>query len=155
MNCIKIPSEDFIFIGEKIESMANKYVFGPMHMTLSSMRILGYINGKKITTAKELILLTGKSKSNITQRLNILEKNNLITRAKKNAHKDKRETFIKITPQGKSKVKQAFKKIEQFHISKEQFFTKKEIESHIKFMKKLSFFLDKEESKLNQFFNKQ
>jgi len=153
MKCIQIPSEDFIFIGEKIESMANKYIFQPMGMSLSAMRILGYINNRKNTTAKELIYLTGKSKSNITQRLNVLEKNELITRTKNSQSKDQRETFIKITLQGKSKVKEAMKKIEKFHLSKEQFFTQKEIESHIKFMNKLSYFLDKEEAKLNQIFN--
>lgn len=155
MKCIHIPSEDFIFIGEKIESMANKYIFKPMDMSLSSMRVLSYINNKKTTTAKELIMLTGKSKSNITQRLNILEKNGLIIRSKDKNNKDHRETFLKITSEGKSKVKEAIRKIEKFHISKEKFFTKKEIESHIKFMKKLSLFLDREEAKLNQFFNKQ
>lgn len=153
MKCIQIPSEDFIFIGEKIESMANKYIFLPMNMSLSAMRILGYINGKKKTTATELIHLTGKSKSNITQRLNVLEKNGLIKRLKSEDSKDKRETFIKITPKGKTRVKEATKKIEKFHLSKENFFTKKEIENHIKFMNKLSCFLDKEEAKLNQIFN--
>lgn len=153
MKCIQIPSEDFIFIGEKIESMANKYIFLPMDMSLSAMRILGYINGKKKTTATELIRLTGKSKSNITQRLHILEKKGLIIRTKDIQNKDQRETFIEITPKGKTKVKEASKKIEKFHLSKEKFFTKKEIENHIKFMNKLSCFLDKEEVKLNQIFN--
>lgn len=154
MKCIKIPSEDFIFVGEKIESMANKYIFNPMGLSMSSMRILSYLQNKKITTAKELIQLTGKSKSNITQRLNTLEKNGLIIRDKDLESKDKRETFLKITSLGKNKIKEAMKKIEKFHLSKEKFFTKKEIESHIQFMKKLIIFLDKEEAQLKDVFNK-
>ncbi|KKP68831.1 MAG: hypothetical protein UR66_C0003G0096 [Candidatus Moranbacteria bacterium GW2011_GWE1_35_17] len=154
MKCIKIPSEDFIFIGEKIESMANKCIFHPMGLSLSSMRILSYLHNKKVTTAKELLILTGKSKSNITQRLNILEKNGLITRDKSLQSKDRRETLLKITSLGKSRVKEAFNKVEKFHLSKEKYFTKKEIEEHIKFMHKLTIFLNKEEAKLKNVFNK-
>ncbi len=154
MKCIKIPSEDFIFIGEKIESMANKYVFHPMGLTLSSMRILSYLENKEVTTAKELIFLTGKSKSNITQRLNILEKNKLITKDKAPRNKDQREIFLKITPLGKRKLREAFEKVKQLHLAKENFFTPKEIQEHIKFMKKLSIFLDKEDTKLKKIFNK-
>lgn len=154
MKCIKLPSEDFIFIGEKIESMANKHIFAPMNTTLSSMRLLGYINSQKNTTAKMLIELSGKSKSNITQRLNVLEKNGLVRRIKDTKSKDKRETFLKITPRGKSKVQEALKKIKKFHLSKMDFFTQKEIENHIKFMKKLSIFLDREDAKLKEVFNK-
>ena len=153
MNCIKIPSEDFIFIGEKIESIANKYIFNPMGMTLSSMRVLSYINCQDKINAKEIIELTGKSKSNITQRLNVLEKNGLIRRLKNDRAKDKREVYLKITPQGKRKVAEALRKIEKFHLSKTHFFTKKELENHIKFMRKLSLFLDKEEEKLKEIFN--
>jgi DNA-binding MarR family transcriptional regulator len=153
MRCIKIPSEDFIFIGEKIESMANKYIFTPMHTTLSSMRILSYINCHKEITAKTIIELTGKTKSNITQRLNILEKNGLITRTKNPNAQDKRETYIKITPLGEKMVSEALRKIQKFHLSKNKFFTKKELEGHIKFMNKLSNFLTKEEEQLKKIFN--
>lgn len=152
MNCIKIPSEDFIFIGEKIESMANKYVFNPMGMSLSSMRVLSYINCHSKITAKEIIELTGKTKSNITQRLNVLEKNGLIKRIKYDKSKDKREIYLKITPKGKKKVEEALKKIEKFHLSKTKFFTKEELKNHIKFMKKLSRFLDEKEALLKEIF---
>ncbi|MFA6183483.1 MAG: MarR family transcriptional regulator [Parcubacteria group bacterium] len=154
MPCIKIPSEDFIFIGEKIESMANKYIFGPMNMSLSSMRVLGYVNSKKTTTAKELIRLTGKSKSNISQRLAILERNGFIIRIKNENNKDGRETFLKITSLGESKVKEAMQKIKKFHLSKEKYFSRKEISGHIKFMQKLIIFLEEEDSKLKEIFNK-
>ena len=154
MKCIKIPSEDFIFIGEKIESMANKCIFHPMGLSLSSMRILGYLHNKKVTTAKELILLTGKSKSNITQRLNILEKNGLITRSKSISSKDKRETILKITDLGKTQVKKAMKEIEKFHLANEKIFSKKEIITHIKFMKKLMTFLDEQEVKFKNIYRK-
>lgn len=154
MKCIKIPSEDFIFIGEKIESMANKYIFKPMGLSLAAMRILSYLENKKITTAKELITLTGKTKSNIAQRLSLLEKNKLIVRKKFPQSKDKRETYLKITALGRKKLKEASNKIEKFHLSKEKFFTQKEIRGHIKFMQKLSIFLDKEDEKLRNIFNK-
>lgn len=154
MKCIKIPSEDFIFIGEKIESMANKYIFKPMGLSLAAMRILSYLENKKITTAKELITLTGKTKSNIAQRLSLLEKNNLIVRKKFPQSKDKRETYLKITALGRKKLKEASGKIEKFHLAKEKFFTQKEIQEHIKFMQKLSIFLDKEDAKLRNIFNK-
>lgn len=155
MKCIKIPSEDFIFIGEKIESMANKYVFNPMGLTLSSMRILSYLENKEVTTAKELIILTGKSKSNITQRLNILEKNKLITKDKYAQRGDGREVYLKITPLGKRRIKEALKKVEKFHLAKEKFFTQKELREHVIFMKKLSIFLDQEDAKLRKVFNKE
>lgn len=153
MKCIKIPSEDFIFIGERIESMANKCIFAPMNTTLSSMRVLSYINCHKKITAREIIELTGKTKSNITQRLNVLEKNGLIIRMKDLKSKDRRETYIKITSLGKKKVAQALKKIEKFHLSKNKFFTQKEIIAHLKFMRKLSIFLNQEEIKLKNIFN--
>lgn len=153
MRCIKIPSEDFIFIGEKIESMANKYIFAPMNTTLSSMRVLSYINCHKKITVKEIIELTGKTKSNITQRLNVLEKNGLIVRIKDLKSKDKRETYIKITSLGKKRVAKVLRKIEKFHLSKNNFFTQKEIVAHLKFMKKLSIFLNQEEIKLKDIFN--
>jgi DNA-binding MarR family transcriptional regulator len=133
--------------------MANKYIFAPMDMTFSSMRVLSYISCQKKITAKEIIELTGKSKSNITQRLNVLEKNGLIQRLKNSPSQDKREVYLKITPRGKKKVEEALRKIEKFHLSKSKFFTKKELQGHIKFMKKLSHFLDKKEAMLKKIFN--
>jgi len=153
MNCIKIPSEDFVFIGEKIESLANKHIFNPMGMTFSSMRVLSYINCRDKISAKEIIELTGKTKSNITQRLNVLEKNGLIRRIKDAGSEDKRTVYLKITPEGKRKVNEAMKKIRKIHALKNKFFTQEELLNHLGFMKKISDFLNKEEAMLKKIFN--
>jgi len=153
MRCIKIPSEDFIFIGEKIESMANKYIFRPSNTSLSAMRILSYASSKKSITAKEIIHLSGKTKSNITQRLNILERDGFIKRIKNLKNQDKREVFIKITTKGKKKVEEIKSQLKKFEISKDKCFTKKELSDHIKFMHKLNDFLNQKEELLKNIFN--
>ena len=153
MQEIKIPSEDFIFIGEKIESMANKYIFRPAGTSLSAMRVLGYTNSKKSITAKNIMQLSGKSKSNITQRLNILERDGFIKRTRNPKGQDKREVLVKITPKGRKKVESIKDKLKKFEISKEKYFTKKELQEHLRFMQKLNNFLDEKEEILKNIFN--
>lgn len=130
--------EPIIMTAAQLEDFSNKYLFGPLSLTVSSMKILLILNRKGRLTAKEIIKNASGKKSNISQRLNLLEKKGYIVRYKKRNMKDKREFFIELTAEGKKKVKILYKHIGKFKLEFEENFSQKEIEQHFAFFKKLS-----------------
>lgn len=150
--------EPIIITAAQLEDFSNKYLFGPLSLTVSSMKILLILNRKGRLTAKEIIKNVSGKKSNISQRLNLLEKKGYIVRYKERNMKDKREFFIELTTEGRNRVKILYKHIRKFKLEFEANFSQKEIEQHFIFFKKLSKIIeikDKEftECKCKKFLN--
>jgi DNA-binding MarR family transcriptional regulator len=129
--------EPIIFTASRLEAIADRCLFRPIGINISSVKIMGLLCHKKTMTPKEILELAGGTKSNISQRLNFLEKKGYI-KTQKNTFDDKRKLSIKITPTGKAKLKEMHKHIHKVKLELESNFTKKEIEQHFAFFNKLN-----------------
>lgn len=85
----------------------------------------------------EILELTGGTKSNISQRLDFLEKKGYI-KTQKNTAGDKRKMSVKLTLTGKKKLSEMQKHISKVKLKLEANFTKKEIANHYAFFNKLN-----------------
>ena len=72
------PAESIVCLAHRFESIANKYVFYPMGLSAISMKILKLLKVHGRLTASDLIEMTSSTKSNMSQRLNFLEKEKYI-----------------------------------------------------------------------------
>ena len=82
--------EPIILTASQLEDFSNKYLFGPLGLTISSMKILLILNRKGKLTAKEIVKNVGGKKSNISQRLYLLEKKGYIKKYQMKDMKDGR-----------------------------------------------------------------
>lgn len=146
------PVEPIIHLAHRFESIANKYVFQPMGLSPISMKILKLLKNKKSMTASELVEITNATKSNISQRLNFLEKENYIARTYASDATDKRKITINLTPSGKKRIEDLEKRFKKAQISFEKKFTEKEIAQHREFIQKLNAILDSGENELEKIF---
>lgn len=93
-------------------------------------------------TPGELLKFSGGTKSNMSQRLNFLEKQSLIKRALPGEGEDNRKVFITLTTAGKNLVKTVQLKMQKAKLKLEDHFTAQEIVNHFAFIEKLNSFLD-------------
>ncbi|QQS61050.1 MAG: MarR family transcriptional regulator [Candidatus Moraniibacteriota bacterium] len=149
----------FLFSGEtliqtahRLETLAEKCVFIPMKMSLISFRILEAIAKEDIYIASDLQNLLKSKKSNIAQRVQMLEKRGFLRRER--SKEDGRKIILFITPKGKKKVEDVRIRFEKARICLESFFSKEELESELKFFQKLNSFLDLQEKSLSKIFEK-
>lgn len=129
--------EPIIFTASRLEAIADRCIFRPIGINISSVKIMGLLCHKKIMTPREILELAGGTKSNLSQRLNFLEKNGYI-KTQKNTFADKRKMSIQLTLAGKKKLTEMQKHIHKVKLKLESNFTKKEIESHYAFFNKLN-----------------
>lgn len=123
-----------------------------MGLSSTSMKILKLLKNRGPLTASKLIEITGATKSNLSQRLNFLEKENHILRTYASDKKDKRKVLIELTLTGKKMMLGIEKRLQKAQISFEKKFSEKEIAQHKAFIKKLNSILDSEESELEKIF---
>lgn len=133
--------EPIIMTAARMEVIANRLFFHSLDISVANVKILHVLCHQPDITPKEILELVGGTKSNISQRLDALEKKGLII-MKRQADHDKRKVQVQLTDQGKKKL-QAIK----VHIGKikkelESHFTQKEIQQHFVFFKKLNRLLD-------------
>lgn len=141
--------EPIIHTATRMEVLSNRYLFRPVGMNIASIKILELINKKKSTTSKEIMELIGGTKSNISQRLNSLEKKGLI-RAHKNIFGDKRKTLIKLTLTGKRKLQEMKKHLDKTKLELEANFSKEEIKKHFAFFNKLNKLIELKEAEFSK-----
>ncbi|NTW26970.1 MAG: ArsR family transcriptional regulator [Candidatus Moranbacteria bacterium] len=146
------PIEPIICITHRLEAIANKYVFQPMGFSHMSMKILKSLATSGPLTSSDLIRITSATKSNMSQRLSFLEKEDYVTRTHAENTGDKRKVIIKLTASGKRRLTDLEKRLQKAQISFEKKFTKNEIAQHKAFFKKLSVILDNGEHELAKIF---
>lgn len=93
-----------MFTASRLEVIANRHLFGPLKMTISSMKILRLLEKMDQLTPKEIMENIGGTKSNISQRLDLLEKRGYITKDNKKSD-DKRKVYVRLTVTGKKSSK--------------------------------------------------
>ena len=148
------PAESIICLAHRFEAIANKYVFQPMGLSAISMKILKLLRIHGPLMVGDLIEMTNSTKSNLSQRLNFLEKENYIIRNYAVSDKDKRKVRIGLTDQGKKIILDLEKRFKKAQISFEEKFTAKELEAHRAFLKKINSVLDTEEKELEKIFRR-
>lgn len=146
------PVEPIICLAHRFEAIANKYVFQPMGLSSISMKILKLLRTQGSLTVSDLTEMTHATKSNISQRLSFLEKENFITRTYGSDKNDRRKIVIELTPAGQEKIADLQKRFNKAKISFEKKFSAKEIAEHKAFIEKLNAILDNEENELEKIF---
>lgn len=141
-----------VCLAHRMEAMANKYIFIPMGLSSTSVKILGMLSHNSSLTPSQILEMSNSTKSNISQRLNFLEKEGLIVRDYASDQKDKRKVKVKLTEKGKDKMKEVRKVMTKAKFSVEKKLTQIEIAQHEAFMKKLNEILNVSESELEKLF---
>ena len=140
--------EPIILTASRLEVIANRYLFGPIGMNIPNVKIMSLLCRKKIMTPKEIMELAGGTKSNISQRLDSLEKKGFVE-MRKGAASDKRLVLVKLSALGKKKLLEMHKQIREVKLELESNFTKKEIAQHYAFFNKLNKLVDISEKRFS------
>lgn len=147
-------TEPIIFTATRLESIANRYIFVPIGTTAAMMKILGLLKKKGPMTPVQIMNLAGGTKSNVSQRLNTLEKSNLIVRSHAVISNDRRKVMVKLTFKGKEQMEMIKKQMRKAQLCLSKHFTEREIRQHIEFFEKINEILDKGEKDLGRVFKK-
>ncbi len=139
-------SESIIHAAMRLENIANKHIFSHLGMTSASIKIMFVLKKcPAYNTPTKILEAIGGTRSNISQRLDFLEKKGFITRKHQELDSDKRKVNIMLTSQGKAKLMEAEKWLEKANMYLEKYFTQEELASHFAFFQKLNEALDAEE----------
>ncbi len=130
--------EPVIFTASRLEAISNRYLFGPMEMTIASVKILRLLEKRAKLSPKEILEIIGGTKSNVSQRLDLLEKRGYVAKDQEKTATDKRKIFVKITPVGKKKLQELYKHLKKVKLEFESNFSKEEIGQHFIFFEKLN-----------------
>lgn len=147
-------THQIIYTAARLEAIAEHYVFSPMGTTAASMKVLRLVKKNGPLSQNRISELGGGTKSNVSQRLDNLEKNGYIFRDQQTP-KDKRKVLVKITRKGRLKLFEIDKRMKKAQICLEKNFTKKEIEDNEKFLKKIDKLLEKNRKVLDKIFANQ
>lgn len=130
-------SDSFVLTAIRIEALSERYLFKPAGISSASFKILAFIKSHPECSPTNIMDYLGGTKSNITQRLNFLEKANLISSARFKDG-DKRKIHVSLTPAGLDKIKSVMSSFKKNSIYLEKFFTEKELAEHFSFMRKMN-----------------
>lgn len=143
------PAEPLVLTAARLELIANRYFFAPLGMSFATVRIIHLLTKKGTLTPSELLQKIGGTKSNISQRLNLLEKEGFIRRTYASNDLDKRIVKVTLTPQGKVKMKAIEASSRKAKIELTKQFSPKELAEFKQFITKLNKILDQAEICLN------
>ncbi|MFA6389140.1 MAG: MarR family transcriptional regulator [Patescibacteria group bacterium] len=143
-----------VFTATRLEQFANTYVLKPMGLTTTAIKIMGILYYRGPLTPTDILKLIGGTKSNVTQRLNFLEKSGFIKRQapRKKTADDKRKKMIELTGGGKRKLVLAYELVNNKSLDLEKSFTKAECRLFYEYLVKtnlLIYNVEKEYLKLN------
>lgn len=91
-----------IITAARLEAFANKHFLAAFNLSITSLKILDMLSKCTGMTPTQLMEELACTKSNITQRLDVLEKNGFIQRIVPVGSRDKRRVMVQITALGKS-----------------------------------------------------
>lgn len=134
-------TDPFIMTAMRLEAITERYLFKPTGISSASFKILAFVKNSPGCSPSQILNYLGGTKSNITQRLNFLEKNKYISSSRSTG--DKRKVLIFINSSGIEKFNEVINKFLENSIYLEKFFTKKELDTHFSFMLKFNSILDR------------
>lgn len=124
-------------------NIIEKIALKPYNISMISGRIMLVIVHFKKISQSEIAEYVLTSNSNLSQRLNFLEKKGLIVRSFAGDKNDKRKVMISPTKKGEELFWEIFEKVADIKEKILNNFTKEELEGHAKFGLKMSKILDK------------
>lgn len=130
-----------VFTAARMEALANHYVFEPLGLTSSTVRILILLRCRGAMNPSEILKQTGGTKSNISQRIRLLEKKKMIKRLNRGL-RDKRIIELNISKAGENKLEEIAAQFKKYIPAIEKHFKAKEMEINYKFFNKLNKILD-------------
>lgn len=130
-----------VFSAMRLESLADRFMFKPLGLTTASFRILMLLEQMGPQSPSEIIELIGSTKSNLAQRLNFLQRQNLIELKHKSGD-DKRRASARITSLGKKQIASARQLFKKHNLHIENYFTAKEMQDFLRLTRKLNAGLD-------------
>jgi DNA-binding MarR family transcriptional regulator len=144
MDTLKIKSiaKPIIITATRMETFATSHVLKPVGLSLPSIKILHVLNERSEMMPIEIMRVLGSTKSNITQRLNSLEKKGLVERYFPAGIADRRRIMLRLTVAGRKKLSDAVRAIDEKSVDLEKFFSREELKNHFAFFKKLNTILD-------------
>lgn len=148
------PEEFIIATATRLEVIANRFVFHPMNLSSATVKIMGYLCCAKKATPTDILNSVGGTRSNISQRLNFLEKEGYIVRTFAKFSSDKRKIVVKITERGKRTLQEVSKRLEKAQKALKDNFTKKELEGNEAFCRKMMDILSASDEELKKVFYK-
>jgi|GEM_PF-1414211 len=135
-----------IFTAARLEQFANAHILTPIGLNITAAKIMGLLYVHKKISPSDILEITGGTKSNITQRLNHLEKKGFIKRLiPESGGTDKRKILISLTRKGKNKFEEAHELINEKSLDFEKKFSQKENNLHYEFLKKINILLNQHE----------
>jgi RND family efflux transporter MFP subunit len=129
-------SEKLVILARIIEHAANHNVLEKLGISLAGYEIMHILRYNNTAEPSILAKFLGSGKSNITQRVNVLIKNGLVSKAKPKAG-DSRKILIRLTTRGKNLFEQAKIALERETAKLENKIGLKEIKLHSPFLKKI------------------
>jgi len=150
--CDLSPEEYILVTAMKLEVIANRYIFHSMRLSFMSVKIMGYLSHMKAATPTDIMNSVGGTKSNISQRLNYLEKRGYISRKSDKFSGDKRKVSIRITKNGEDAFSEVTKSHDKMRRSIRAHFSEKEIEANAHFCAKMISILNLPDSELKKLF---
>ncbi|MFH1375881.1 MAG: MarR family transcriptional regulator [Patescibacteria group bacterium] len=144
-------AESVVLTGVRLKTIANRFVFSPMGLTGAKFRVLRMVQKGK-QKPSEIMKFAGGTKSNMSQRLNTLEKEGLIKRSHSNAG-DRRNIFVVVTPQGEELLKKVLVHFQHSSAELKNHFTEQEVKSHFAFIDKLNRLIDEHEKEIPKMFD--
>lgn len=136
-------ARSIVLTAMRLENLGNRFIFEPLGLTAASLKIVGLLHHLGPMTPSAIGERLGSTKSNITQRLNFLEKKGLVSRqASKSGQGDGRSVSVCLTAYGRRQLKliNSALKEHQLHIAK--YFTPEEIQANLDFLKRFNEILD-------------
>lgn len=130
-------ADSFVLTAIRIEALTERYLFKPAGITSASFKILAFVRKHPDCSPSHIMDYLGGTKSNITQRLNFLERSKLILSAR-SKEGDKRKVLVSLSPEGDKKIKEVMDSFKKNSIYLEKFFTDKELAEHFSFMRKMN-----------------
>lgn len=132
----KNVAERIVIVSYLLESIANKKVLEPLGLSMSGYKILHILNGNGPVAISKIIECLGSTKSNVSQRLNYLERSELVKRSSP-SDKDRRQVNVILTEEGKKKFLEVRCLLEKESVKLEELFSEKEINDVLEFLNKI------------------
>jgi RND family efflux transporter MFP subunit len=129
-------AEKIIILSRIIEHSANHNVLEKLGISLAGYEIMHILNYHPLAEPSMLAKFLGSGKSNVTQRINILIKNKLVTKTKA-TNGDGRKALIKLTSEGVSLLKKAEHGLKAEALKIENLIGKNHIKAHSTFLEKI------------------
>lgn len=145
-----LPADDMIspilHAATRIERLSDRLIFEPAGLSFTAFKILKYLAIAGPSSPGIILECLGGTKSNLSQRLGILQRKGLMKRHSPQTGSDRRFAAFALTASGKRKLRTVETRAEKEGLRLSEYFSKSEITAHAAFFKKLLSLLDQAES---------